>query len=72
MRAALARASEGVAEAMGILSDARSALLNEIAAMSDGPDAEKLRRLCDAVWASEKSLAGLGPWLERMIGEATE
>ena len=72
MRAALAKASESVAEATGILSAARSSLQNEIAAMPDGPDAENLRRLCDAIWASERSLAGLGPWLERMIGEACE
>lgn len=72
MKAALMRASESIAEAMGILFAVRFSLQNEAAAMPDGPDAEKLRRLCDAVWASEKGLAGLGPWLERMIGEASE
>lgn len=72
MKSALTRASESIAEAMNILSAARTALSNEAAAMPDGPDRDALRRIEDAIWASEKSLSGLGPWLERMIGEATE
>ena len=72
MKAALARVSESIAKATDILSAARFALFNEIAAMPDGPDRDALRRIEDAIWASEKSLSGLGPWMERMIGEATE
>ena len=66
------RASESIAEAMGILFAVRFSLQNASAAMPDGPDRDALRRIEDAIWASEKSLAGLEPWLERMIGEASE
>ena len=72
MKVALTRASESIAKAMDILSAARFSLQNESAAMPDGPDRDALRRIEDAIWSSEKSLAGLEPWLSRMIGEAPE
>lgn len=72
MRSALARASAGIAEAMAALSAARFALLNEAAAMPEGPDRDALERLDEALRSSVRDLCAVRSWASRLEGEATE